>query len=165
MIDWWYSGVPKISPKSRYARISQSMLKLRIWFLPSNFLNKYLFLLHSSGAKYVSLFHDDVIKWKHFLCYWSFEWGINQSIVDSPLKGQCREALMFSVMFAWPIEWTTTRDASDLRSHHGHYDVTVMHWFRIVLICITLIPCWSCNVKQHLSGCTKCDTAVLNPFS
>ena len=81
---------------------------------------------------------------EHFLCYWPFEWGINRSIVDSPHKGQWRRALMFSVMFAWPNEWTNNRNASDLRRHHSHYDVTVMHWFWIVLICKTPIPCCSC---------------------
>ena len=25
--------------------------------------------------------HDDVIKWKHFLCYWPFVWGIHCSLV------------------------------------------------------------------------------------
>ena len=120
------------------------MLNLKIWFLPSNFENKGLFLLHSSGAKYVLLFQDDVIRCKHFPCYWPFKWGINRSIVDSPHKGQWCGALMFSVMPAWPKEWTNNRDASDLRRHHGRCDVTVMQWFGIVLICMTLIAYFSC---------------------
>ena len=32
--------------------------------------------------------HDDVIKWKHFPRYWPFVWGIHQSTVNSPHKGQ-----------------------------------------------------------------------------
>ena len=32
--------------------------------------------------------HDDVIKWKHFLCYWPFVRGIHRSPMNSPLKGQ-----------------------------------------------------------------------------
>ena len=39
--------------------------------------------------------HDDVIKWKHFLRYWPFVWGIHRSPVNSPHKGQWRGALMF----------------------------------------------------------------------
>ena len=31
--------------------------------------------------------HDDVIKWKHFLCYSPFVQGIHWSLVNSPLKG------------------------------------------------------------------------------
>ena len=27
--------------------------------------------------------HDDVIKWKHFPCYWTFVWGIHRSSVNS----------------------------------------------------------------------------------
>ena len=40
--------------------------------------------------------HDDLIKWKHFLCYWPFVRGIHRSPVNSPHKGQWRGALMFS---------------------------------------------------------------------
>ena len=39
--------------------------------------------------------HDDVIKWKHFPCYWPFVWGIHRGPVNSPHKGQWRGALMF----------------------------------------------------------------------
>ena len=39
--------------------------------------------------------HDDVIKWKHLSCYWSFVWGIDRSPVNSPRKGQWLGALMF----------------------------------------------------------------------
>ena len=39
--------------------------------------------------------HDDVIKWRHFPRYWPFVRGIHRSPVNSPHKGQWREALMF----------------------------------------------------------------------
>ena len=42
--------------------------------------------------------HDDVIKWKHFPCYWQSVRGIHRSPVNSPHKGQWREALMFSLI-------------------------------------------------------------------
>ena len=45
--------------------------------------------------------HNDVIKWKHFLRYWHFVWGIRQSPMNSPHKGQWRGALMFSLICAW----------------------------------------------------------------
>ena len=44
--------------------------------------------------------HDDVIKWKHFPCYWPFVRGIHGSPVKSPHKGQWRGALMFSFFCA-----------------------------------------------------------------
>ena len=42
----------------------------------------------------------DVIKWKHFPRYWPFVRGIHRSPVNSPLKGQWRGGLMFSLICA-----------------------------------------------------------------
>ena len=42
----------------------------------------------------VSLYHDDVIKWKHFPRNWPFVRGIHWSPVNSPHNGQWRGALM-----------------------------------------------------------------------
>ena len=47
-----------------------------------------------------TLTHDDVIKWKHFPRYWPFVRGIHRSPVNSPHKGQCRGALMFTLICA-----------------------------------------------------------------
>ena len=55
--------------------------------------------------------HDDVIKWK--------------SPVNSPLKGQWRGALMFS-LYAWMKGWVNNGEAGDLRRYRAHFDVTVM---------------------------------------
>ena len=49
--------------------------------------------------------HDDVIKWKHFPRYWPFVRGIHRSPVNSPHKGQWREALMFSLICVWINGW------------------------------------------------------------
>ena len=43
----------------------------------------------------MSIWHDDVIKWKHFPRKWPFVRGIHRSPVNSPHKGQWRGALMF----------------------------------------------------------------------
>ena len=72
------------------------------------------------------LFHDDIMKWKHILCYWSFVWGINWSPVNSPHKGQWHRTLMFSLICTWTNVCANNRDASDLRHHRAHYDVTIM---------------------------------------
>ena len=72
------------------------------------------------------LYHDDVIKWKHFPRYWPFVRGIHRSPVNSPYKGQWRGALMFSLICAWTNGWIDNRDAGDLRRHGVHYDVIVM---------------------------------------
>ena len=70
--------------------------------------------------------HDDVIKWKHFPCYWPFVRGIHRWPVNPPHKGQWRWALMFSLICAWTNGWVNTRNAGDLRRHRAHYDVTVL---------------------------------------
>ena len=46
--------------------------------------------------------------------------------VNSPLKGQWRGALMFSLICIWINDRVNNREAGDLRRHRGHYDVTVM---------------------------------------
>ena len=73
------------------------------------------------------VWHDGVIKWKHFLHYWPFVWGIHRSPVNSPHKGQWRGALMFSLICTWPNGWVNNWDAGDLRHHGAHYDITVMN--------------------------------------
>ena len=52
--------------------------------------------------------------------------GIYRLRVDSTRKGLWREALMFSFICAWTNVWANNRNASDLRRHRTHYDVTVM---------------------------------------
>ena len=76
---------------------------------------------------FISAIHDDIIKWKYFPHYWPFVWGIHRSPVNSPHKGQWHGALMFSLICTWTNSWVNNWDASDLRCHHVHYDVTVMH--------------------------------------
>ena len=83
-------------------------------------------LCHQSEI-YSRFIHDDVIKWKHFPCYWPFVWGIHRSPVNSPHKGQWRGALMFSLICVWINGWANTREAGDLRRYRAHYDVTVAH--------------------------------------
>ena len=72
------------------------------------------------------LSHDDVIKWKHFPCYWPFVREIHRSPLISPRKGQWRGALMFSLICAWINGWVNNYQDDDLRRHRAHYDVTVM---------------------------------------
>ena len=73
--------------------------------------------------------HDDVIKWKHFPCYWSFVRGIYRLPMDSSHKSEWLGALMFSLICAWTNRWANNRDAGDLRRHRAHYNVIVMHNF------------------------------------
>ena len=68
---------------------------------------------------------DDVIKWKHFLCYWPFVRGIHRSPVDYSHQGQWHGALMFSLFCAWTNGWAINRDAGDLRRYRARFVTTV----------------------------------------
>ena len=84
----------------------------------------------------VFLFHDDVIKWKHFPRYWQFVWGIHRSPVNSPHKGQWRRALIFFLLICTRINgWVNNGEAGDLRRYRAHYDVTVL--------CVMICPLWT----------------------
>ena len=72
------------------------------------------------------VWHDDVMKWKHFLRCWPFVRGILWSPVNSPHKGQWHGALMFSFISAWINGWLNNGEAGDFRRNHAHYDVIVM---------------------------------------
>ena len=73
-----------------------------------------------------ALYHDDVIKWKHFPRNWPFVREIHRSPVNFPHKGQWRGCLLFSLIYARKNDWVNNREAGDLRRQHGHYDVIVM---------------------------------------
>ena len=75
---------------------------------------------------HVRIIHDDVIKWKHFPRYWPFVRGIHRSSVNSPHKGQCRGALMFSLICTRINGWVNNGEAGDLRRHRAHHDINVM---------------------------------------
>ena len=82
-----------------------------------------------AGTHFINIFHDDVIKWKHFPRCWPFVREILRSPVNSPHKCQWRGALMFSLTCAWINGWVNYREAGDLRRHRAHYGVTVMFRF------------------------------------
>ena len=86
--------------------------------------------------------HDDVIKWKHFLCYWPFVRGIHRSPLNSPHKVQWRGALMLSLICAWTNSWVSNREAGDLRRHRAHYDVVVMLWTFFIIRRYRMNPVW-----------------------
>ena len=78
-----------------------------------------------------------------------FMWGIHQSPVNSPYKGQWRRALMFSLICAWINGWVNNREAGDLWCHRAHYDVIAMgyYWFAWSY----KIPEWYCQYSCQLS--------------
>ena len=79
-----------------------------------------------SSISIVSVWHDDIIKWKHFPHYWPFVRGIHQSLVNSQHEGHWRGALVFSLICVWINDWVNNREAGDLRHYRTHYDIIVM---------------------------------------
>ena len=77
-------------------------------------------------AYWNSVWHDNVIKRKHFPRYWPFVRGIHRSPVNSPHKGQWRGALMLSLICVWINGWVNNREVGDLRRYRAHYDVIAM---------------------------------------
>ena len=69
--------------------------------------------------------HDDVIKWKHFMCYWLFVRGIHQWIPRTKASGAGLWCLLWSA--PWINTWVNNREPGDLRRLRAHYDATVMH--------------------------------------
>ena len=82
-----------------------------------------LVVVFVNGLKVSS--HDDVMKWRHFPRYWPFVRGIHRSPLNTPHKGQWRDAMMFSLICARINGWVNNRELGDLRRHGTHYDVIV----------------------------------------
>ena len=86
---------------------------------------------HEFYLRPTDLFHDDVIKRKHFLRHWPSVCGIHQSPVNSPHKSQSHGDLMFSLICARIWDWVNNCEAGDLRRHRAYYYVIVMSYSNI----------------------------------
>ena len=64
--------------------------------------------------------HNDIIKWKHFLCYWPFLSGIDWSPVDFPYKGQWHETLISYIFFGLCLnKWCFEMSSWSLWCHYN----------------------------------------------
>ena len=104
---------------------------LHIKFLwPTTYCVPHLFLSENSYVSFIESFFHILFYVETFVMVWyyccPFVRGIHRSPVNSPHKGQWREALMFSLICARINGWVNNREAGDLRRHHAHYDVTIM---------------------------------------
>ena len=106
------------------------LVEFTLLYIPQNIhfgvFSCYFVPLPASVKAALLHLHGDVIKWKHFPCYWPFVRGIHRSPVNSPQKGQWCGALMFSLICAWINGWVNNGEAGDLRRHRAHNDVIVM---------------------------------------
>ena len=116
---------PVLKPEYSGTARSISLLQMtRLLALPGHQQSWYL--LDTGWAGRYPPRHDDVIKWKHFLCLWPIVREIHRSPVGSPHKGQWSGALKFSLVWAWTGGWANNRGAGDLRCHRAYYDVTAI---------------------------------------
>ena len=124
---------------------------LAAW-LPTTLLRQMIF--HEIAFKYY-FHHDDVIKWKHFPCYWALCGG-NPPVIGG-FSSQRPATRRFDIFFicAWTKGGANKRDASDLKRHGAHYDVTVM----IELEGIKRFP-FSCTHSHMTQGLLSGDMAV-----
>ena len=102
------------------------------------------------------IWHDDVIKWKHFPRYWPLVRGIHRSPVNSPHKGQWRGALMFTLICARINGWVNNLEAGDLRRYRLHYDVIVV--IVVSYIVFPHFPSKSTRVPGFFSDLIGCAT-------
>ena len=83
-------------------------------------------LVRSHSNSYpVKLYHDDVIKWKHFPRNWPFARGIHRSPVNSPHRPVTR-SLDVSLICARINGGVNNHGAGYLWRYQAHYNVTVM---------------------------------------
>ena len=73
-----------------------------------------------------------------------------------PHKGQCRGALVFSLICTWINRWVNSGDAGDLRRHHAHYDVTIMDSDAILILnanrsCVVINNIWQQKMWRWLA--------------
>ena len=113
------------------------------------FEHKWARSKYQGQGQVITFHHDDVIKWKHFPRNWPFVRGIHRSPVNSPHKGQCRGALMFSFICVWINDWVNNREAGDLRRYRAHSDVIVMSNCQRYLLVPVLDTCFWC-ISPHL---------------
>ena len=72
--------------------------------------------------------HDDVIKWKHFQCYWPFCVGSSPVTGEFPLT-KASDAELWCFLWSAPgiNGWVNNREAGDLRCNGAYCDVIVMY--------------------------------------
>ena len=85
--------------------------------------------------------------------------GNHRSLMNSPDRGQWREALMFSLICAWTNSWVNNGEAGYFRRHCAHYDVTVMGWQGT-----TLHPCVAVVGVPGFEDSEESDMHGMNSF-
>ena len=123
---WWHHNDLNLGINSYNHDSSHDQIRC-FWLAEVRNFTNIMIELAPNHKRLAIIWHDDVIKWKHFPRYWPFVRGIHRSPVNSPHKGQWRGALMFSLICVWINGWVNNREAGDLGRYRPHYDVIVMN--------------------------------------
>ena len=144
------------------------------YILTFSSLNNTLFSLwHTTCKKYCVFWKCNGLCKLHFTCttrHWKpvLIWWRHQmetftallaicagnSPVNSPHKGQWRGALMFSLICTRINGWVNNGEASDLRRHCAHYDVTVLKSQDLSVVGVKPFPA-NQNVKYECFHCAS----------
>ena len=126
------------------------------------FLRSVIFLFFQQCQTHVCYWISRLSWWHHEMETFAVLLAIcaGNSPVNSPHKGQWRGAL-FSLIYARINGWVNNGDASDLRRHRAHYDVTVMIFGRCRCSSTVVTPV----KKLMLSNIDNNERIFSNPHS
>ena len=100
-----------------------------LWYRKQTFRKISCKATHKICARLVPC-HGLLSWWRHqmetFSASLAFVPGNHRSPVNSPHKGQCHGALIFSLICVWINDWVNNREDGEFRRHRDYYDVTVM---------------------------------------
>ena len=132
------------------SKLSKNSLSGYTWCHPSQSHLLWSLYEESRDRGDSASLHDDVIKLKHFPCYWPFVRGIHRSPVNFPHKGQWRGAFIFSLICTWINRCVNNREAGDSRRHRVHYDVIVRIWISMVRSDLSLCLWWLRKMQPRI---------------
>ena len=112
-----------------------------------------------SSTSWHKLHHDDVIALLAICA------GNSPVTGEFPAKGQWRGVLMFSLICVWINGWVSNREASDLRRHRAHYDITGMPWTTCQTLFGTSWMVWHSKHQEMEHSFDSMTSESLNLFS
>ena len=107
--------------------------------------------LTNDDLVYWRMYHDDVIKWKHFRESDPLYGEFTGNRWIHLTKASDAELWCFLWSAPWINGWVDNREAGDLRCHRAHYDVIVMMHYSASM-CWGSLPEPSLNFNSHLAG-------------
>ena len=120
---WYIQQFPYMTAENN----SYFMIKIFLMNVLCNWVQKLQKLYTYIERDSILVYHDDVIKWKHFPRNWPFVRRIHRSRWIPHTKASDAELWCFLWSAVCMSDWVNNREADDLRRHRGHYYVNVMY--------------------------------------